>query len=87
MRPGLRPGPGRIALFGRDRNELLLQGTPAPDIFEAQKNQRREAGYDQAELQHLVVDCRAQSAEEDIDEHNPSRYRNAGAVVPAQEEL
>ena len=43
---------------------------PAADILQAQPHQRQEAGDDQEELQHLVVNRAGETAEENVGQHN-----------------
>ena len=48
------------------RRERRLQAVPAPNILEANPDQRQKPGHDQEELQNLVVDGAGESAKKDV---------------------
>ena len=87
MRPGLAPGAGFKMLAGGDRNELFLECLPSADVSESQINQRGETQHDHEELEHLVVDRRGKSPQEDVDQHDRRGDEDAGPVVPLDKSL
>jgi hypothetical protein len=64
----MRPGAGAKCCSTADRRKLLLERRPAAHVLERKKHQRREPQDDHEELQHLVVNGRGQTPEEDIDQ-------------------
>ena len=82
VRPRMRPGPGVKVLIHGDRRKFVLQRRPAAHVLEREKHQGRKPQDDHEELQHLVVNGRGKSPEEDIDEDDESRRPDASPVVP-----
>ena len=64
--------------------QRLLESLPAADVLQAEPDERREAGDDQEELQHLVVDRAGQAAEVDVDQHDHGRDDDGDVEDPAR---
>ena len=90
VRPGLRPGAfGKHLARGIRRTgghgiELGHQGVPSADALQAEPDQRHETEHDHEELQHLVVDRRGQSAQENVGQHDQGRNGDAQVVGEAE---
>src|SRR2546430_11600599 len=70
------------SLRGRDMGEARAQSVPAAQILEPEKHQRRETKHDEEELQHLVVNGRGQSAEQDVrSEEHTSELQSQSNLV------
>ena len=87
LAPGARPCPRGEALRRRHVRQPFGESLPAPQILEAEEHQRRETGDDEEELQHLVVDGRGESSEQDIAQHDGRGQPHARVEVPTQEQI
>ncbi len=64
--------------------EAVAEPLPAADRFQSQPHEGCEAGHDQEELKHLVVDRAPEAAEVDIHQHHQRRGQHGGAEDPAR---
>jgi len=67
--------------------DLLGQAVPAADLDQADHGHGDQAGQDHEELQHLVVDGSAESADRDVDEHKPCCHADREEERPAEQVL
>ena len=58
---------------GHGFGESVLDSLPSAYIFEADPDERGEAGDDEEELENLIIDGRGESAEEDVAEDDDGR--------------
>ena len=73
--------------LGALRLDRALQAAPAADLGQAHDHDRDEAGQDDEELQHLVVDRAGQAAERDVREHEAGRDDDRHPGRPAEQAL
>jgi len=83
----VRPRVRRVSARGRDRRQAIDEAAAPARVAEPEEAERREAGDDQEELKHLVVDRRRQAAERHVREHDRRREDDARVEVPAEQRL
>src|SRR5262249_27520079 len=69
-----------IAFIG----EAPRESVPTANVSETKPHEREETHNDQKELQHLVVNCACEPAQENVPKHDQRRYDYAGVEDPAR---
>ena len=78
---------GPAALSAAACGDLVVEPVPAADPVQPEQGERQQRRDDHEELQHLVVDRRAQPAEGDVGEHDRRGHDQRDPQRPAQQRV